>query len=536
MQKLLIYSMLYIGIVLMVWNIIQYVRFARHIQKRGDWQQEKSALNIPIILLVLFLAGYIAVTLIGYPDLIVAGILFGGSIFVAVILSLIRRIADRIVENERLESRLTAAEEANRAKTFFLSNMSHDIRTPLNAIIGYTSLANQGAASEEKMREYLGKIERAGHQLLAIVNDVLEMSRIESGKVELFPENINLSEAAGQVYDVMLSQMTEKGIHFTLKCDLKNEWVLCDKNQIDRALMNILGNACKFTQKGGTVSFQVWQAGAGESGAEEAVSITESIQGAETKTGKIATEVPEARSTEPEKAIAGTEQTSRETDFGKYFFRIADNGIGMSQEFAEHIFIPFERERTSTVSKTQGTGLGMAITKNIVEMMGGEITVQSEQGKGTVFLISLELPITSEGEAKEKAAEQKDFSRHRVLLVEDNEVNREIAILILSQTGFEVETAEDGQEAVDTVSKSAPGYYDLILMDIQMPVMDGYTAAGKIRALKEPRLAEIPIIAMTANAFKEDEEAAAAAGMQGHIAKPLDIEKMMETIGEILGN
>ena len=488
-RNLLIYGMIYLGSALMICNIRQYVRFARHIRERGEWEQEQRILRLPILLLVLFLCGYLAVGFFGKPDLIVSAILFGGSIFVMVMQLLIRRVADRIQKNEKLEARLSAAEDASRAKTFFLSNMSHDIRTPLNAILGYTTLARKEGRTQEEIGQYLNKIDIAGHQLLAIVNDVLEMSRIESGKMELQPEPIDIEDTVRAAGDLISGQMEEKDIRFTVLCDVKDRCVMCDGNQLDRILVNILGNACKFTPKGGEVQLSLLQ-------------------------------------------TQGDEET------GTYEIRIKDNGIGMSPEFAENIFQPFERERTSTVSRTQGTGLGMAITKKIVDMMNGEIEVLTEQGRGSEFIVTLNLPLITgydpvSTDPKPCACANRAKSA-RLLLAEDNMINREIANELLTGMGFQVENAENGECAVRMVMESTPGYYSAVLMDIQMPVMDGYEAARAIRELPEAGLSKIPIIAMTANAFREDEEAAREAGMQGHIAKPIDVEAMRRTIMEVL--
>ena len=489
MMKLLINFMVYGGSVLMACNIYRYILFSRHIRQQGDWTREHRLFRIPIILLILFLAGYLSIGLFGQPDLIIAGILFGGSIFVLLMLVLIQRVTDRIQEHQQLKAELAAAEQANQAKTFFLSKMSHDIRTPLNAIIGYTNLASKEGLSQEEQTEYIRKVTKASRQLLELVNDVLEMSRIESGRMELNPVPGNLETCIEEVADLVKNQLEEKHIHFTVSHDLKHKWVLCDQNLLNRVLMNLLCNAGKFTQEKGQVSLILTELAANE-------------------------------------------------DVGDYEIRVEDTGIGMSQDFVKHIFSPFERERTSTVSKTQGTGLGMAISKNIIDLMGGTIDVETEQGQGTSFIIRLTFPLEEAGEedAGSSSADYPDynFEGKRILLVEDNLVNTEIACMLLTHAGFDVETAENGEEAVNKVSSSQAGYYDLILMDIQMPVMDGYTATRKIRTLEDPLLASIPILAMTANAFKDDMEAAVRAGMQGHIAKPLDTEKMMDTIRKTL--
>ena len=486
MEKLLVYLMIYAGSILMAYNIYRYIRFAGRILRHGDWKKERRLFNIPILLLILFFLGYLAVGLFGRPDLIIGGILFGGSIFVFVMVVLIERTAERIQENERLEARLNATEEANRAKSFFLFNMSHDIRTPLNAIIGYTTLANAEGVTLEKKTEYLGKIEMAGHQLLDIVNDVLEMSRIENGRLELEPAPMDLAECIQETADLVRTQLESKGLGFSVECELTNRWVLCDRHLLTRVLMNLLCNAGKFTEAGGSISL-------------------------------------------------GIRELPPEGETGRYELSVKDTGIGMSPDFVENLFAPFERERTSTVSRIQGTGLGMAITKSIIDMMNGTIEVETEQGKGTEFRIRVDLPITEPGEETGQADVSKvRFDGIRALLVEDNVVNMEIARLLLEQAGFEIETAANGQIAVDMVSQAEAGHYDLILMDIQMPVMDGYTAAREIRSMADPFRAGVPIVAMTANAFQDDVQEAEKAGMNGHIAKPLDLAVMLTTLQTVL--
>lgn len=385
------------------------------------------------------------------------------------------------------------AEEENRAKTTFLSNMSHDIRTPMNAIIGYTNLAKRSENSIEQLHDYLNKIGASSEHLLALINDVLEMSRIESGKMELEETETDLCKVLEEVRDMFATQMEKKQIGFSVDTsEVKDSYVLCDKNRIDRVLLNLISNAYKFTPEGGTVSVRLSQ-----------------LNG----------------------AIDG---------FGRYELRVKDSGIGMTEKFAEKVFEAFERERNTTVSGIQGTGLGMAITKNIIDLMGGEISVVTAPQKGTEFIIHIQCKLLDQQEmpesvqAKTKSEEQMDFSKMRLLLVEDMEVNRQIALMILRQIGFMVETAVNGKEAVEKIADSVVGYYDAVLMDIQMPVMNGYEAAREIRSLQEKELSDIPIIAMTANAFQEDVQEALNAGMNGHIAKPIDEEKLKETLERIL--
>ena len=485
MKDVFIYLMIYAGSALMTYNIYRYICFSREVRNHGNWDQERGLFILPIILLILFFVGYLIVGLFGKPDLVMAGILFGGSIFVFVMLLLIRHTFDRIQENEQLEAKLSAAEEASKAKSFFLSNMSHDIRTPLNAIIGYTTLANRDGVPYEEKSGYIGKIEKAGRQLLDIVNDVLDMSRIENGKLNLEPTCVNLEACVREADDLVRTQLDAKGIELTVSSDVAHKWVLCDKVMLDRALMNLLCNAGKFTEENGSVSLRL-------------------------------TELP------------GSDET------GTYEIRVKDTGIGMSPEFVEHLFTPFERERTSTVSKTQGTGLGLAITKSIIDLMDGSISVQTEKGKGTEFIITVSFPIEEPEEEVRSEEEDFSFDGMRALLVEDNMINMEIAQLLLEQAGFLIETAENGKIALEMTAASEPGYYDVILMDIQMPIMDGYAATQAIRALPDARLAGVPIIAMTANAFQEDVKKAEEAGMNGHIGKPLDIPDMKATLQRVL--
>ena len=535
------------------------------------------------------------------------------------------RTADKKI-NQALSEAVRAAETANRAKSTFLSNMSHDIRTPMNAIIGFTTLAVSNMDDKERVQDYLSKILASGNHLLSLINDILDMSRIESGKIHLEETETNLSDVLHDLKPIVSGQIYAKQLELYMDAmDVTDEDVYCDKTRLNQILLNLLSNAIKFTPAGGTVSVRVRQLA-----------------------GKV-------------------------RGCGQYEFRIKDNGIGMSQEFAQKIFEPFERERTSTVSRIQGTGLGMAITKNIVDMMGGTIKVQTAQGKGSEFIICLPMRTQAEHRPVEKITEleglkalvvdddfntcdsvtkmlvkvgmraewtlsgkeavlrarqsiemsdvyhayiidwrlpdmngievtrqirslhddtpiiiltaydwsdieveakaagvtafcskpmfmsdlretlmsalgqnqtdaaqellpQKnaDFQGRRILLVEDNELNREIAQEILREYGFRVDTAENGAVAVEKVCTAAPGSYDLVLMDVQMPVMDGYTATRKIRALDDPARAKIPILAMTANAFDEDRCNALESGMNGFLSKPIVISDLVQELHKIL--
>ncbi len=538
-----------------------------------------------------------------------------------------KKIVNDAVERAVLEEKLKKAEAAERAKTTFLSNMSHDIRTPMNAIIGFTTLAETNIDNKPRVQEYLRKILSSSNHLLSLINDILDMSRIESGKLNIEEKACSISDIFRDMRNIIQTQMQAKQLNFFMDTiDVMDEDIYCDKLHVNQVLLNLLSNAIKFTPAGGSVSLMVKQKNGAPKG------------------------------------------------YGAYEIRVKDTGIGMSADFAKHVFEPFERERNSTVSGIQGTGLGMAITKNIVDTMGGTIEVETEQGKGTEFIINFRFRLQSdtrqEAEIKELAGVRglvvddsfatcdsvtkmlakigmraewtmhgkeavlrarqavemgdefyayiidwalpdlsglevvreirriagsrvpiviltaydwtafeeeakaagvtafcnkpiflselrdtlvsamgkagaaeaepeaedpvEDLKGTRLLLVEDNELNREIAQELLEEKGFVIETACNGSVAVDMVGNSQAGYYSLVLMDVQMPVMNGYEASKAIRALEDPALASVPIVAMTANAFDEDREHALQSGMNDHISKPINIDKLLKVIAEQL--
>ncbi len=385
------------------------------------------------------------------------------------------------------EQAYLVSQRANHAKTAFLNNMSHDIRTPMNAIIGFTSLAASHIDDRESVQNYLSKIMVSSEHLLSLINDVLDMSRIESGKVKIEEKECSLPAIMNDLQNILQSDVKAKSLNFHIDMvDVEHENIICDKLRLNQILLNITSNAIKFTRPGGTVALRV-------------------------------EEKPDA----PE-------------GYADYQFIVRDTGIGMSEDFIQKIFEPFTREENSTVSGIQGTGLGMAITKNIVDMMNGTIEVKSKPGEGTEFTVSVRFGVgagDSELQAQEIAPEQ--FAGQKVLLVDDIDLNREIAVVILEEAGLVVETASNGQEAVDAVKNSA-GDIRLVLMDVMMPVMDGYQATREIRKLSDPALAQIPIVAMTANAFEEDRMAAMDAGMNDHIAKPFQIDKLYRIMKDYL--
>ncbi len=409
---------------------------------------------------------------------------------------------DAQLERQRklLEEALEQAQQSNRAKTTFLNNMSHDIRTPMNAIIGFTALAATHIDSREQVKDYLSKIMTSSNHLLSLINDVLDMSRIESGKVKIEEAECDLFGVLRDLKTIIQEDARAKQMEFLVDTsELTHGMVICDKLRLNQILLNVVSNALKFTPPGGTI------------------------------------------------AVTVSEKPAAEEGFAFCRFHIRDTGIGMSPEFVKRIFEPFEREKTSTVSGIQGTGLGMTITKNLVDMMKGTISVKSQAGVGSEFAISFTFRL-SQGSGKEETDFKADrpadrgeevpewrlgesvFKGKRILLAEDNELNQEIAVTILEEAGFVVDVADDGTKAVEKLETSLPGTYDVILMDIQMPVMDGYEAARRIRALENRELSAVPIIAMTANAFDEDRKRAMKAGMDGHLGKPIEINRLKETL------
>ena len=392
---------------------------------------------------------------------------------------------------EDLQGALFSAEQANHSKTIFLNNMSHDIRTPMNAIIGFTTLAQKHIDDREQVEDYLQKISVSSQHLLSLINDVLDMSRIESGKVQLEEKPLHLPELIDQLETIMQANVAEKKLTFSVDVvGLNHPDVMADKLRLDQVLLNILSNAVKFTPPGGKISFEI------------------------------------------------IEKSGAPAGYADYEFHIKDTGIGMSKSFQKHIFEAFSREETDAVRGIQGTGLGMSIAKNIVDMMRGSIDVDSQEGKGTEFTVRLRFATTqcaADTEKKKKESPSKaELSGKNILLVEDNELNQEIAAAILEENGFIVDTAMNGAVAVEKIRDAAAGRYDLVLMDVQMPIMNGYEATQRIRMLSDAKKADIPIIAMTANAFEEDRRAAISAGMDGYIAKPIDIPKLMQVIEDVI--
>lgn len=381
------------------------------------------------------------------------------------------------------------AQKANESKTVFLNSVSHDIRTPMNAIIGYSSLASEHIDNTDKVKEYLNKIEISSKHLLGLINDVLDMSRIESGRVEINNERTNINNVISSLQSIVQTELEKKNLHLFVDLgEMKNNEVICDKVHLEQILLNILSNAVKYTPSGGDIFIKVIQ------------------------------------------------KQSIENTKSSYVFKITDTGIGMSEEFLKRLFSPFEREKTSTVSGIQGTGLGLSITKKLVTLMDGTITVKSEVGKGSEFEVSFVFENVIDDNKKEKENnltkdnQEQEIARLdgiKILLAEDNAMSREIVVTLLMEAGAIVDAVEDGSYIVEKMKACTAGQYDLILTDIQMPIMNGYQAANAVRALKDEYKRNIPIIAISANVFEEDKQIAEASGINGYIPKPIDINKLV---------
>ena len=502
-MNILINAMIFAGAALMVWNILRYYKYMKSTMEYGDWEGNRATLIVPFILLVMFLLGYVIVGVIGKADIIMACILFGGSVFVAIIVGTLERVTKHLIETGQLEAELKAAEESSRAKTVFLSNMSHEIRTPMNAIIGIDALALKDPDLKPETREQLQKIDSSAKHLLALINDVLDMSRIETGQMVVRNEPFSMDEVLDQVGSIIQSQCEDRGLTFVQevrgrKKEASGAYGPCcmgDSMKVRQVLINILGNAVKFTPPGGTVTFLTETAGCCMGGSG-----------------------------------AGC----------KVRFTISDTGVGMDEEYIPKIFDAFTQEDDTSTNKYGGSGLGMAITNSLIDMMGGTVEVTSKKGEGTTFVVELGFtPVDPEkaAAAKEEAAAEiggLTLEGRRILFAEDVDINAEILADILEMEGVESERAENGQAAVDMFAASEAGYYDAILMDMRMPVMDGLEATRKIRALDKEDARAIPIIALTANAFEEDVRRCLEAGMDAHLSKPIDPELLTLTLARIV--
>ncbi len=391
---------------------------------------------------------------------------------------------------EEIRKSAEKARKANEAKTRFLFNMSHDIRTPMNAIVGFSGLLEKSIHDEKKSLDYIKKIRVSSDILLTIINQVLEMARIESGKITLSSESVNIREMVDAMNTVFESSLTKKSLEYQCSLNVVHDQILCDKTKMEEIILNVVSNSIKYTNPHGKITVSI------------------------------------------------DELDFEDEKNANYKVVVEDNGIGMSQDYLPHIFEEFSREHTSTETRVAGTGLGLPIVKSLVDRMGGTIEVESEEGKGTRFIMKFSFPVSLENQVREKEKQNipditEKLEGKRILLAEDNELNAEIAETVLEETGIKVKHVEDGIQCIEELKKMPEKYYDVILMDVQMPNMDGYTATQRIRDLDDSR-AEIPIIAMTANAYDEDRRKAQEAGMDGFLAKPLDVDEMMRLLAQII--
>ena len=482
MPHWLIDGMIYLGSLLMVYNIYGFVRYARSMQEHTREKRKNTILYVPIVLLVLFLLGYLAVGFFGQPDIIVAGILFGGSIFVCIIYYLLTGITRQIVESEHREAELAAARESSRAKTRFMASISHEMRTPMNVILGLDEVALKNPELPAKTREQLEKIAQSGKHLLGLINNTLEIQNIENGQATVKAEPFLLRDALDQINAIANTLCEGKGLTYRTDIHGNTDRVLTgDGMMLKEVLLSLLDNAIKFTNVLGTVTFS-----------------------------------------------AGT--VSFDGEILKLRFAIADTGIGMSPEFLSKLFQPFSQENAGSTSQFGGAGLGLAITRRQVELMGGDITATSEQGRGSTFTLIIPFRAAKEETEQEPEGGYPPLAGKRVLIVEDTEENAEIVADLLELEGAESEHAGNGQIALDMFRNAEENYYDAVLMDLRMPVMDGLEATRRIRALDRADAKRVPIIALSANTFESDVQQSLAAGMNEHLGKPADTELLYNTL------
>jgi len=483
------YAMVYMGIAVMVYNVYGFVQYARYIQSQKTWRAGSGILNIPIVLVVLFLLGYIAVALFGEPDTIIAAILFGGSLFVLFMHKYLNSITQRIMENERLESELRAAEKSNETRTAFLASMSHEMHTPLNVILGMHALALKNPDLPSEARSQLEKANLSARHLLGLIDNALDLNRVETGMLTIENAEFSLSEALEEVNAIAHARCEEKGLTYEPNAvSLGIDRVVGDATNLKRVLLSILDNAVKYTDAPGTVSFLA-------------------------------------------------ERTKTDGESSTVHFVIADTGVGMDADFVPTAFEAFTQEDASTTSRYGGSGMSLAVAKNLVELMGGTIGVESEKNAGTTFTVDIPFVCTDKpDDAAQPASNPAEaLDGARILIVEDIAENAEIVADLLELEGAESEHAENGQVALNMVEKAPVGYYDAILMDLRMPVMDGLETTRRIRAMDRADAKTIPILALTANAFEEDKQQSLDVGMNAHLAKPADADLLYSTLGQFIG-
>ena len=479
----IIYAMVYLGSALMVLNIYCFARYIRYVHQIRAGNRDNRVLYLPVVLLVMFLLGYLAIGIIGNPDLIVAGVLFSGSVFVFIMYRLLNSITHQIVESERMEAEFIAAEKSNRAKTAFLATISHEMRTPMNVILGLDDIALKDPDVPERTRCQLEQIGQSGRHLLGMINNILDLNRVETGTLTVDCQPFDLADALAQIDAVAGALCKEKGLQYSSYAqEGALQWYMGDQAQLQRALLCLLDNAAKYTDAPGSVAFSVERAG------------------------------------------------------GNLTFTVRDTGIGMDEAYLARCFELFSQEDDSFTSRHGGSGLGLPITKSIIDCMGGTVTATSKPGVGSVFTVTVPLEVA---EAPAPLEEPTDalppLEGKRILIAEDIDENAEIVADLLELEGAESERAENGRIALEMIEGRPEGYYDAVLMDLRMPEMDGLTATKRIRQLDRGDAKRLPIIALTANAAEIDVQHSLEAGMNAHLSKPADAELLYNTLRQAIG-
>lgn len=486
MLNIIIYAMVFLGSALMVYNIIGFILYARSIKSRKNWDGNNSILHIPIVLLIFFLLGYLFVGIFGDPDIVMSGILFFGSVFVFIMYRLLTKITKKVIEQEELEVKARTAEESDRIKTRFLASISHEMRTPMNVIIGTDEVALKNPDLMPETREQLERIGLSAKYLLGVVNNILELNSLESGELEVREEEFALSSVIGQINVLSSAKCKKKGLDYEVKLkNISERKFVGDETLIRQVIMNILNNAAEYTDPPGRVDFS-------------AEIVSEDAEGAVLRAS------------------------------------VKDTGIGIDSEFLNVIFDPFSREDESSTTRFRGTGLSLAVSKKILDQMGGEIAIKSRKGEGTLCTVSIPLKYAEEKAVSDEPESEETLEGRMILVVDDIADNAEIAADLLELEGAESEIAENGLEAVNMFEQSSEHYYDAVLMDLRMPVMDGLEAARRIRALDRKDAKTVPIIALTANAFEDDINDSLDAGMDAHLAKPAGSEELYATLKELI--
>ena len=485
-MNILIYAMIYLGAALMVFNIYSFISYARYVQNQKSWDKSNHILYVPIVLLIFFLVGYLFVGIFGKPDLMIGGILFFGSVFVFVMSRILKSVTAQLVKAQNTAAQLIAAEKTNQAKRNLLASVSHEMRTPMNVIIGIDKIALSDPEISDRTRGHLEKIGYSAGHMLGLIDNILEMNKLDNNELAIRNESFSLEESLKQIETIVNTMCDEKGLryvsHFSPEC---NQIFVSDPIMLRQILLCILDNAIKYTDAPGQIDFTV-------------------------------------------------RETTAENGVCSFDFIIKDTGIGMSEDFLPKLFTLFMQEDSSSTNRYGGSGVSLALVNEMVKKLDGSIAVSSKKNVGSIFTVSIPLRL-SDGLDENENYDEVSLVDRRILVVDDIEENAEIVKDLLELEGVICETAENGLIAVQKIINSKPYSYDGILMDLRMPVMDGLEATRKIREQEREDVKDLPIIALTANAFKEDIDASLEAGMNAHLAKPTDTEALYRTLRKYIG-